>query len=135
MTGGPIVVAIINTNPDIVLMLRIELERIGFIAIVIHIEAIKTGGTDLERTLIEHDPRVIVYDVAPPYDHHWRFLDHLRALPAFDDRQIVLTSVNVKRVREVVGTDATVYEIAGQPDDIGAVVRAVREASRARPIR
>lgn len=53
----------------------------------------------------------------------------------FKGRKLVLTSMNVRRMQEVVGNDETVYEIVGQAEDLDAVVRAVKEASRARPTR
>jgi hypothetical protein len=79
---------------------------------VLHIEDIKMGAADVDSFLRQHDPKVIVYDVAPPYEMNWRFLDHLRAATGFEGRQFVLTSVNVRRVREIVWTDETVYEAA-----------------------
>jgi hypothetical protein len=44
-------------------------------------------------------------------------------------------SVNVRHAEEVVGDDESVYEIVGEEHDISEVVRAVKEASRARPTR
>ena len=129
------VVAVVNTNPDVVGRLRIALEQAGFLVIIIHIEDIKTGGTDVDMLLKEHDPRVIVYDVAPPYEHNWRFLDHLRTATDFQGRKFVLTSVNVRLLQKAVKEDETVYEIAGEPEDIDEIVRAVKEASRARSTR
>jgi CheY-like chemotaxis protein len=129
------VVAIVNTNPDLVRILRVSLEQVGFVVLVIHIEDIKLGSTDVDMLLDQHDPKVIVYDVAPPYDQNWRFLDHLRTHTDFRGRQFVLTSVNTKRLRDIVKNDESVYEVAGQPTDIEEVIRAVREASRARPTR
>ena len=130
-----IVVAVINSNPDLVRILRVWLEQAGFLVIIIHIEDMKLGSTDVDMLLEQHDPRVIVYDVAPPYDQNWRFLDHLRTRTIFKGRQFVLTSVNAKRLRDIVGIDESVYEVAGEPTDIEQVIRAVREASRARPTR
>lgn len=135
MEQTPVVVAIVNTNPDVVRILRMSLEKAGFVVFVIHIEDIKMGAADVDSFLRQHDPKVIVYDVAPPYEMNWRFLDHLRGATGFEGRQFVLTSVNVRRVREIVGTDETVYEVAGEPDDVAAVIRAVKEASRARATR
>jgi hypothetical protein len=132
---GPAVIAIVNTNPDIVWQLRLELQKLGFIVVVAHIEDIKQGTIDVENFLRDHDPRVIIYDVAPPYDENWRFLDHLRLATGFKGRRFVLTTVNTARLHDVVGSDETVYEIAGQADDIAQVVRAAKEASRARPTR
>lgn len=135
MHQTPTVVAIVNTNPDLVRILRMSLEKAGFVVFVLHIEDIKLGAADVDSFLRQHDPKVIVYDVAPPYEMNWRFLDHLRTATGFEGRQFVLTSVNVRRVQEIVGTDETVYEVAGEPDDVAAVIRAVKEASRARATR
>jgi CheY-like chemotaxis protein len=128
-------VAIVNTNPDLVRLLRVSLEQAGFIVLVIHIEEIKLGEADLEAFLTQHNPKVIVYDVAPPYDQNWRFLDHLRASTSFKGRRFVLTTVNLARVQEIVGPDETVHEVVGRSDDLEEVVRAVKEASRARETR
>lgn len=129
------VVAVVNTNPDVVRLFRVALERAGFITFAVHIEDIKVGSVDVDDLLRQHDPRVIVYDVAPPYDQNWRFLDHLRTSTAFKGRYFVLTTVNLRAVEKVVGPDETVYEVIGEPKDIDEVVRAVKEASRARPTR
>jgi CheY-like chemotaxis protein len=134
MAESPTVVAVINTNPDIVRLLRVNLEAAGYLVFVLHIETIKTGGTDLDAVLTQHDPRVVVYDVAPPFELNWRFLDHIRGSAAFRGRHFVLTTVNVNRVQQIVGTDETVYEVVGEPSDILEVVRAVKEATRARSL-
>lgn len=135
MPEPPVVVAVINTNPDVVRLLRTNIERAGFVVIVLHIEDIKRGVSDVDMMFREHNPRVIVYDVAPPYDVNWRFLEHLRASPVFAGRHFVLTSVNPNRLHQIVGNEDSVYEIVGEPEDVGEVVRAVKEASRARPTR
>jgi hypothetical protein len=135
MANGPPVVAIVNTNPDLVRILRYNLERAGFVVFEIHIEDIRLGAANVHSFLEQHDPRVIVYDIAPPYDMNWRFLDHLRTSTGFEGRQFVLTSVNVRHAEEVVGNDESVYEILGEEHDVAEVVRAVKEASRARSTR
>jgi len=129
------VVAIINTNPDIVRMLRTAIEQAGFLVVVTYVEDIKTGQVDLQAFLRDNDPRVIVYDVAPPYEQNWMFLEHVKATPGFEGRHFVITSVNVKKVDELVGPDETVYEVVGLESDIREIVRAVKEATRARPTR
>lgn len=131
----PIVVAIINTNPEVVRVLRVSLERAGFVTFAVHLEDIRTGEADMKSLLEEHDPRVVVYDLAPPYDVHWRFLDHLRKSTHFGDRRFVLTSVNVRAAQRIVHLEETVYEVVGKDADMLEVVRAVKEASRARPTR
>ncbi len=134
MSREPIVVAVVNTNPDVVRLLRVSLESSGFVVIVLHIEDIKSAVGDVEATIERHNPRVIVYDIAPPYDVNWRFLDHLRCTKAFHGRHFVLTTVNVSQVQRIVGKESMVYEVVGQASDIDQVVRAVKEATRARPV-
>lgn len=131
--GPPIVVAIVDTNPEIVRMLRISLEKAGFVALAIFVEDIKTGSANLKSMLQEHDPRVIVYDIAPPYDQNLRFLEHLRTTTDFQHRKFVLMSVNVRVAQEFVGREETVHEVLGKDTDILEIVRAVKEASRSRP--
>lgn len=127
------VVAIVNTNPDLVNLLRYALEAAGFVAFIIHIEDMRLAEANVGSFLEQHNPRVIVYDVAPPFDQNWRFLDHLRTSTGFKGRQFVLTTMNERRLREVIGDEESVYEIVGTPEEIDTVVRAVKEASRARP--
>ena len=129
------VVAVVNSNPDVVRLLRTAIEQAGFVVVTSHIEDIKTGGVDLRAFLRDHDPKVMVYDIAPPYQESWRFLDHVKNAPEMEGRRFVITSVNPERVRAIVGSEESVYEVVGEKDDLDAIVRAVKEASRARPTR
>ena len=128
------VVAVINTNPDIVELLRARIEAAGFVVVIIHIGEIIREGLDVAAVLAQHDPKVIVYDVVAPYERNWRFLEHMRET-AFEGRRFVLTSPNADALRRVIGRNETVYEIVDDSADIDAIVEAVREASRARPTR
>jgi hypothetical protein len=133
--AGPPVVAIINTSDDLVELLKVNIEATGYLVVTVHISEIRSAHFDVETWLKVNDPKVVVYDVAAPYDKSWRFLDHLRSSPAFAGRHFVLTSPNVARVHQVVKTEETVYEVVGQAEDLERVVQAVKEATRARPVR
>ena len=130
MAGQP-VVAIINTNPDLVELLKARIEAAGCVALVLHIAEIR-AGLDVERIIAQHDPKVIVYDVVMPYERNWRFLEHLRET-MFRDQRFVLTTPNEKGLRSLVGKDERIYEILDDTADIDTIVQAVREAVRARP--
>jgi len=41
--------------------------------------------------------------------------------------------VNADHAKEVVGNSEMVYEVVGKPFDLDAILRAVKEASKARP--
>jgi hypothetical protein len=125
------VVAILNTNPDVVELLKARIEAAGFVALVLHIAEIR-AGVDLEAIVRQRDPRVVVYDVVAPYERNWRFLQHLRET-TFRGRQFVLTCPNVRGLARLMGKDDKVYEILEDGGDVDAIVQAVREAARARP--
>jgi hypothetical protein len=127
------VVAVVNTNPDLVELLKVRIEAAGFVVLVLHIAEIR-AGLDLAAVLKQHDPQVIVYDLVPPYERTWRFFDHLRE-SAFTNRRFVLTTPNAQALRRLVGRDELVYEILDGGSDIDAIVQAVREAARARATR
>jgi len=136
VAGPPDVVVIINSNPDLVRLMRFQLEAAGFVVFEYHIDDIRSGISDLETLVEEHDPQVIVYDIAPPYDNNWNFLQHLRCGTDLGSRRFVLTSMNARRLREIVDVrDEMVYEIVGKDEDLREVVRATKEASRARATR
>ena len=125
------VVAVINTNPDLVELLKARLEAAGFVVLIMHIADIR-AGLDVASIFAQHDPEVVVYDVVMPYERNWRFLEHLRET-SFKGRRFVLTTPNEHGIRALVGRDQQVYEILDDGGDIDAIVQAVREAARARP--
>ena len=132
---GPSVVAIVNTSDDLVELLKNAIEAAGFIVVITHIRDIRAAQFDVDAFLKLHDPRVIVYDVPAPFDRSWRFMEHVRASPAFAGRHFVITTMNVRAVAEMVKTDEKVYEVVGRESDIRDVVQAVKEATRARATR
>jgi DNA-binding response OmpR family regulator len=125
------VVAVVNTNPDLVELLKARIEAAGFVVLVIHIAAIR-AGLDVGAIFAQHDPKVVVYDVVAPYERNWRFLQHLRET-AFNGRRFVLTAPNERALAKLVGRDEKIYEVLNGDEDIDAIVQAVREAARARP--
>lgn len=125
------VVAVINTNPDLVELLKARLEMAGFVVLILHIAEIR-HGLDLNAVLDTHKPSVIVYDVVMPYDRNYRFLQHLRET-TLNNYRFVLTTPNAVALSQIVGKDEKVYEVLDDRDDIDAIVQAVREAAKARP--
>ena len=128
-------VAVLNTSPDTIDMLRRVLQHAGFAVVTGYIHDIREGRLDLASFMREHDPSVIVYDLALPYDEQWTFFQHLKSRPALAGRAFVLTTSNAAEVEKVAGRDERVYQIVGKPYDLGEVVRAVKEACRSRPTR
>ena len=128
-------VAVLNTSPDTIEMLRRVLQHAGFAVVTGYIHDIRDGRLDVAAFMREHDPSVVVYDIALPYDQQWTFFQHLKSRPALAGRSFVLTTTNAAEVEKVAGHDEHVYEIIGKPYDLGDIVRAVKEACRSRPTR
>ncbi len=133
MARKPLVVAVFNTSPDIVDLIRQAFEPAGIVVVTLLTYEIREGLVDLENLLRQHDPGVVVYDVAPPYDANWNLFRHIRGLKPMQGRPIVITSINRKQVEKLAGRDETIYEIVGKPLDLNRLVHAVKEAARQRP--
>jgi CheY-like chemotaxis protein len=129
----PPVVAVLNSNDDLVELLRHLLEQAGFVTVTGHVDDVRRGNLDLINFVEQHNPSVIVYDLVPPYDRSWNYLHLLRDSKPLRGRPFVLTSVNPERATEVVGESEMVYEIVGKEPDLDRIVGAVREASKVRP--
>jgi CheY-like chemotaxis protein len=123
------VVAVFNNNDDVVEMLRFALERAGLIVVSGHVDSIRRGQQRLSDFVEDHNPSVILYDVAPPYDRSWHFLEHLRQTPGMRGRRFVVTCTNPPRVREVAGEAEHVLEIVGKACDLDTIVRTVENAA------
>jgi DNA-binding NarL/FixJ family response regulator len=128
---APPVVAVFNSNDDVVEMLRFALESAGLVVVSGHVDSIRRGGSSLSQSVDAHRPDVILYDIVPPYDRSWRFLEHLREAIPMSGRRFVLTSTNAAHVKEIVGIPEHVHEIVGKPYDIDEIVAAVRGACKA----
>jgi CheY-like chemotaxis protein len=121
-------VAVFNTNDDVVELLRILLEDAGHIVVSAQVDAIKRGHVDLEQFVGHHRPEVVLYDIAPPYERQWAFLNHMRRIPILQDIPFVLTSTNSARVRELAKADEKIYEIIGKPYDLQDILTAVKRS-------
>jgi len=86
-TSTPPVVAILNSNDDTVELLRTVLELEGIVVVSAHVSDLRRGQFDFSGFLSEHDPRVVIYDIPPPYDRSWLFFEHLKGLPTMKGRE------------------------------------------------
>lgn len=128
-------VAVVNTSPDTVDLLRGALERAGFLVVSCFTHDIRDGRTDFEAFMRTHAPSVICYDIAPPYLPNVKLYQHIRGLDASANCQFVITATNTAHVQKLLGRDEHVYEVVDRDEDLGLIAQAVKAASRARPTR
>jgi DNA-binding NarL/FixJ family response regulator len=122
----PRVVAILNSNDDLVRLVREALHSEGYLTIQHHIADLRDGHTDISHFLADRNPPVIIYDLAPPFTLNWQFLGLLRKHPGMADRTLILTTDNAAALREVIGVEA--LQIVGQDSDLRQLVTAVNAA-------
>src|SRR5947199_9430545 len=95
------IIAIFNTNPEVLELVRDSLQQAGFQAVVAQIDDLKRGRLDMIQFVEEHKPDVIVYDVAPPYDTNWTFLRLMRNSRVMQGRAFVVTKTNQGALEEL----------------------------------
>jgi len=123
-------VLVLNTNIDTVEMLRTALDQAGFLVTSAFVDELARGETELEPMLRMHPPAAVLFDVALPYDRMWGFMEQLQQQPLLRDLPFVITTTNVRRLREIVkdaGDD--VIEIVGKPYDLQLVVDKLKRAT------
>jgi DNA-binding response OmpR family regulator len=126
MSATPVVVAVFNTSPDTVDLLRIVLEQAAFVVVSAFTHELRDGVVNLEAFARQNAPEIVVYDIAPPYEPNWRLFLHLRDGEALRGCDFVVTTTHVKHVRELAGPHLELFEVVGKPYDLGMIVDKVR---------
>ena len=127
MADRPKIIAIFNTNQEVLDLVRESLQQAGYATVVAHIDDLKRGRLDMIQFVEEHKPDVIVYDVAPPYDTNWTFLRLMRNSKVMQGRAFVVTTTNKRALEELIGPN-DVIELLCKPYDLQQLVEACTSA-------
>ena len=126
------VVAVVNTSEDIVALRRARLSVDGVRPVAAFIPDCHEGREDLAAFLREHDPAVVLWDIALPYDRNWAYFQQASADEAARGRRFVLTTTNKRALEELVGPTPA-HELVGKPYDVDALLAAVHRAAGTTP--
>jgi CheY-like chemotaxis protein len=121
-------VAIFNSSQDTIDLLKVTLEEQGFAVASTHVSDLKKGQVDVFDFVRLHEPDVIIYDIALPYEENWTFLKLLQSSEPLKHLQWVLTTTHRKKLQELVGDLGEVFEVIGKPYDLEQIVGAVKSA-------
>ena len=119
-------VALFDASDDTVEMVQQMLSAAGLCCLVgCPFADLKRGRTDFARYIAKHNPDVVVFDISPPYEENWAFLQTLCGTEAMVGRGLVVTTTNKQRLDEILGADSAALEIVGKPYDLDQIRRAI----------
>jgi hypothetical protein len=125
---SPQLVAILNSNDDLLRLIRETLHDEGYLTMQQHIAALRDGQVDITRLFEDRDPQVVIYDLAPPFTLNWQFLQILTSHKAMKGRRVILTTNNAVALKQMCNVDA--LQVVGSNDDLAALVEAVNREFR-----
>lgn len=132
-THTRVLVAVVNSSDDVCALIAETLALYGYPTVTGHADDFRHGRADLEAFFRDHDPGVVVWDVAPPYARNWDFIREVIEAPFGRSRGWVVTTTNRDALEEQVGLATGAIELVGKPFDLeeiaAAVVRAERDAA------
>jgi CheY-like chemotaxis protein len=126
-TPPPRVVAVLDSDPDTTEMLKTMMEFAGMVAATGNLIDFRLGKDDLIAFLQRTKPDVIVYDLSPPYESNYHYLQKVREDPRFPRCGLVITTTNARAVESLLGIQAV--EIFSKPYPLDGLVRAVQSAT------
>lgn len=122
-------VAIINSSEEIMEGLQVLLTEEGYPSVSGHVVNFKRGKADFIQFLKKNDPKVIIFDISPPYEENYIFFNLLRNLKQCEDISFILTTTNKRVLEELIGPTNAI-EIVGKPYDLKQIVHAVDETAK-----
>lgn len=121
-------ILVLNSNEDLIEILRTTLERAGWTVMTMHVREAKLRPDHIDEIMRTAQPRLVLLDIAPPYGENWAWYRTVFAPhPALQGRRVVVTTTNLPALREDGGPPDAV-ELLGKPYDLEQLIAVVRRA-------
>jgi CheY-like chemotaxis protein len=122
-------VVVLNSNDDLLVLLAEISESVGFEVVTAHTMEIGREVEAIRDFLRRHNPRVVVYDVSPPYPDNWDLYRKLHdaEVRGGTGRHFVVTTPNKAALEDHVGATSAI-ELVGDRVDRAAIARAIQQA-------
>ncbi len=129
LAGPGYEVLVFNSNQDIVDMLRLALGEEGYRVGAYQVTQLRKGEADVIDVLERDAPRVVIFDVAPPYQANWACYLLVSASGPGQCVSWLVTTTNVRALQAEAGDAApeNPIEIWGKPYDLELIVARVKE--------
>lgn len=121
------VLGVINTSQEVRDLLTAVFEDEGYRVISTFTPQVKRGDPRFEDFIGRHQPVVIIYDVAIPYEENWQLFQTMYHSDAGQRTRWVVTSTNKRALESLVGPTPAL-ELIGKPYDLEQIIEAVRRA-------
>ena len=120
-------IAVVDSAYDSAELLKSWFEFCGArVSVATQLTQFRIGQADIRDWLALAQPDVVVFDIGPPYEANWTFLEQLRDGPL---RRIplVVTTTNEAVLRRLTepGADIPIQQLVGKPYDLDELAECV----------
>jgi CheY-like chemotaxis protein len=124
-------IAIVDGDSDLMDVLREILEEGGFRVVTLALPEVRADPEAVRRLYRTEDPRVVLFDVAPPVAEDWALLQSLRSWPESRGRHFVVTTTHAVQLRAIADADATAgIEVVPKPFDIQHLLAILQRSAK-----
>ena len=96
-------IAVINSSKSIIDLIRLFLNDEGIPSIGGQVPDFRRGRQDWVAFLSDYNPKVIIYDIAYPYEENWKFFQLVKDSKEAEGRQFILTTTDKAALERLVG--------------------------------
>jgi CheY-like chemotaxis protein len=122
--------AVVNSNDDLLRILGDVGQEAGFAVVTVHADEVGRSAEAIQAFLQRHNPKVVVYDISPPYPGNWGLFCSVRDAEQLAEtgRQFVVTTPNKAALERLVGPTAAI-ELVGAQTDRDLIAETIRRAA------